>query len=231
MSWSEIPYRVREALEDLPKDLLARSGSVFYSGPSAFCSPSPLYVLGLNPGGSPTEYIHETVGSRLALFRSMTSPWSAYSDESWCNAPPGSWMMQPRVVHMLTALSLEPRAVPSSNVVFARSSNEKALTEEKASLLAACWPVHQAVIDSLGVQVVLCFGGTAGRWVREQLGATVLIDQFRETNKRGWLNTAHQAPDGRTVVTCTHPSRADWRNSEADPTPLVRRALQPLATR
>lgn len=25
-----------------------------------------------------------------------------------------------------------------------------------------------------------------------------------------WTNTTHRAPDGKTVVTTTHPGRADW---------------------
>jgi uracil-DNA glycosylase len=84
---------------------------------------------------------------------------------------PGKWGMQPRMLHMLASLGLDPRAVPASNVVFVRSSTEAMLQGEKESLLRACWPVHQAVIDALGVRVVLCFGGIAGRWVREELGA------------------------------------------------------------
>jgi uracil-DNA glycosylase len=110
-------------------------------------------------------------------------------------------------------------------VVFVQSRGEKDLGLEKAELLAACWPFHQAVIDNLNVRTILCFGGTAGTWVREQLGANELIDRFTETNKRGWTSRTHRDGHGRQVVTVTHPSRVDWRNVDADPTPLVERAL------
>jgi len=133
--------------------------------------------------------------------------------------------MQPRVLHLLRGLDLNPQKVPASNVVFVRSSNELALAAEKASLLASCWPVHQAVIDALDVRAVICFGGTTGRWVRERLGANDKFDQFVETNARGWTSEAHRCPDGRVAVTVTHPGRADWRNPAADPTALVKRSI------
>ncbi|MDT0201810.1 hypothetical protein [Nocardioides sp. AE5] len=53
------------------------------------------------------------------------------------------------------------------------------------------------------------------------------IDQFVETNARGWRSTTHLGREGHKVVTVTHPSRADWRNPAADVSPLVARALEP----
>ena len=126
---------------------------------------------------------------------------------------------------MLASLEFDPRAVPSSNVIFARSSTEATLQKSKDILLQACWPVHRAVIRALGIRVVLCFGGTAGRWARERLGAQQHVDSFQETNRRGWRSETHATGDGRMVLTLTHPGRADWRNPDADPTCLVRRAL------
>jgi hypothetical protein len=220
-----LPPAIIEALDALPVTLTSRSGSVFYSGSTAFTAPSSLYVLGLNPGGSPVAQAGETLRAHLDVFREREAPWSAYADEAWAGRPAGTWGMQPRVLHLFAALGLDPRMVPSSNVVFVRSATEADLEREKGTLLAQCWPVHQAAIEALQVRVLLCFGGTAGRWARERLGATVQVDEYRETNRRGWVSTAHQVPDGRTVITTTHPSRADWRNPEADPSPLVRRVL------
>jgi len=133
--------------------------------------------------------------------------------------------MQPRVLHLLASLGLDPRAVPASNVVFVRSSTEAMLEAEKADLLRACWPVHRTVIDTLGIQVLMCLGGTAGRWVRKELGAWERVDGYKETNGRRWSSEAHRAGDGRMVLTLTHPGRANWCNPQSDPTPLVRRAL------
>jgi hypothetical protein len=213
------------AFDAIGPTILSRSGSVFYSGRAAFSRPSSVYLLGLNPGGDPIAQSAETVAADILQFRTQPARWSAYADESWQGAAPGTWGMQPRVLHMLRGLGLDPREVPASNVVFVRSSNEVALRLEKAELLASCWPVHQAVIETLDVRAVICFGGTAGRWVREKLGADTKFDQFMETNARGWTSEAHRAQNGHTVVTVTHPGRADWRNPAADPTSLVKRSI------
>ena len=186
----------------------------------------PVYFLGLNPGGNPDRQASETIRRSIANYRALTRQWSAYADDSWEGAPPGTWGLQPRVLHMLGELNLDPRLTPASNVVFVRSTTEAMLQAEKSLLLDMCWPVHQAVIDTLGVKAIICFGGTAGKWVREKVGASQLLDSFRETNARGWKSEAHRAANGRTVVTVTHPGRADWRNPAADPTPLVSRVLK-----
>lgn len=133
--------------------------------------------------------------------------------------------MQPRVLHMMSALGLDPRRVPASNVVFVRSAREADLERDKSVLLASCWPVHRAVIEGLGVRTILCMGGTAGRWVRGELGAHELVGCFREDNLRRWTSEAHRNADGQYVVTLTHPSIAAWNNPKTDPTPLVKRVL------
>lgn len=212
-------------LDALPHALLARSGSLFYTGPAAFTGTPALYILGLNPGGSPSAQAEETIARDLAEWRALGAPWSAYLDESWQGRPPGTHGMQPRMRHMFDQLGLDLRLTPASNVVFPRSTTEAALAAEKAPLLAQCWPVHQAVIKQLGIRTILCLGGTAGRWTRERIGATRLLDSFAEANARGWRSEAHGAPDGRAVITVTHPGRADWRNPAADPTPLVSAVL------
>jgi hypothetical protein len=216
---------VAAALDSIPTPLLSQSGKVFYSGRAAFSGPSDLYILGLNPGGDPEAQAAETIGADLVRFREGSAWWSDYADESWRGAPPGTWGMAPRILHMLASLELDPRAVPASNVIFVRSSTEATLKTNKEVLLQACWPVHRAVIDVLGIHVVICFGGTAGRWVREDIGAAQQVDSFQESNRRGWRSETHATRDGRMVLTLTHPGRANWCNPDADPTCLVRRAL------
>ncbi len=225
-SYNSIPLEIRNAIEGLPEDLLGRSGSIFYSGIEAFSRKSPLYILGLNPGGAPTKAATATISSYLKRFKMLEAPWSEYSDESWEDAEPGTWGLQPRILHLLAHLDFDARFVPSSNVVFVKSRNENELALEKAELLKACWPVHQAVIESLGITTTLCFGSTAGSWVRGQLNANELTDSFTEQNRRGWTSRTHQDASGRQVISVTHPSRADWRNPLADPTDLVGRALE-----
>jgi hypothetical protein len=224
LPYETIPHPIRRAVDDLPSAVLRRSGSIFYSGKEAFVDRKALYILGLNPGGIPTEVPTVTIADSINEFKRRGEPWSEYL-ESWEDADPGTWGLQPRILHMLHRLGLDPRAVPSSNVVFVQSRGENELGLEKAELLQSCWPLHQAVIDNLNIRTILCFGGTAGSWVRRQLGAHELIDRFTETNNRGWTNRTHRDEHGRQVITVTHPSRVNWKNPEADPTPLVGRAI------
>ncbi|HEX5320398.1 MAG TPA: hypothetical protein VFW46_14645, partial [Stellaceae bacterium] len=155
-----------------------RSGKVFYSGRSAFSSPSRLYILGLNPGGSAATHAGDTIGRNLTAWSERSAQWSEYCDERWEGAEPGTYGMAPRVLHLFRRLGLDPRDVPASNVMFVRSNNEAALTKEKANLLASCWPVHRAIIDTLGISTIACFGGTAGRWVRSLLAANDPAGRF-----------------------------------------------------
>lgn len=203
-----------------------RSGAVFYSGRAAFSSPSNLYMLGLNPGGSPEKQSLETVGRHIRkVLEDVPDKWSEYSDESWLGKRPGTHGMQPRLLHMLRQLEINPQLCPSSNVVFVRSPTGIELETEIPGLLKVCWPVHRAVISKLDIKNILCFGRDAGKWVRQCLGAGTKVDEFIEKNQRGWRSEAHCATDGRHVITVTHPGRVDWRNPDADPTPLVRRIL------
>jgi hypothetical protein len=211
--------------ELVDRRLFRRSGSVFYSGTAAFSGPSPVYILGLNPGGSPSRQADETIGRDLEDWLRGPPLWSAYVDESWEGKAAGTHGMQPRMLHLFRRLGLDPRRVPASNVVFVRSSTEATLIDQKTELLRLCWPVHEAVIDRLEVRSVICLGGTAGSWVRSMLGANFQTASWRETNSRGWQSAAHTNGRGLHVLTLTHPGRADWRNPAADPTELVRKFL------
>lgn len=206
-------------------EMYPRSGKVFYSGRAALGRRNEVYLLGLNPGGSPIAQAAETIGDDLEKWLNGPEYWSAYVDETWRGARAGTYGLQPRIRHLFDGLDLDLREVPASNVVFVRSNDEAALADEKRSLLAKCWPLHRTVIDLLGISTVLCLGGTAGRWTRELLGADQLAGQFAEHNSRGWVSEAHLNSAGLCVITLTHPGRADWRNPAADPTPLVREML------
>jgi hypothetical protein len=152
----------------IPESLRATSGKVFYSGRTAFSSPSPLYILGINPGGHPEEHASETVESDKRYALEQKHDWSAYRDESWEGKRPGEHGMQPRVLHMLRSLNLEPGRVPASNLVFERSAKEADIKASLGDLAELCWPFHRAVIQDLGVRVVVCFGKLCGQWVCRQ---------------------------------------------------------------
>ena len=214
-----LPAAISEAIDSIKMQTSTRS--VFYSGVSAFVKDAPLYILGLNPGGEEGN----TVDISLGAFASQAEDWSAYVNEPWGGRDKGKYPMQLRVCHMLEKLNLQPCQVPASNLIFLSSRNEKVL-KDKSSLLETCWPVHQAVIDTLRVRTILCFGKAAGNFVCKKLGANIEIDHYTETNNRRWTSRAHRAADGLVVVTVTHPSWADWTNEKADPTPLVKRMLE-----
>lgn len=209
-------------LAQLDRSLCARSGAVFYSGRCAFTETSKIYVLGLNPGGDSDRNASSTISRNITkTLTRRAAKWSAYKDEKWDRAD-----VQGRILHMLSKLQIDPRCVPGSNVVFARTASENALGSEKAALLKCCWPLHDMVIQRLGVRLVLCLGVTAGLWVRERLNAHERIDSFTESNRRRWTSEVHQNRCGLKVATLLHPSRADWTDPKTDPSPMVIRALR-----
>ncbi len=217
-----------ETFADLiPQSLLGESGSVFYSGRRAYSRQSDLYVLGLNPGGNPETQADETISWHTGeVLRSKPYQWSAYRDEAWRGQQPGEMPFQRRVLHMFRQLNLDPGEVPSSNVVFQRSRDEYALKDDFARLALLCWPFHQAVIETLEVRVVVCFGYRGGSWVSERLGARVEVACFTERHKkRPVTSRVYESRQGRCVVVLSHPSRFNWCARNYDPTRLVGWAL------
>jgi len=210
----------------IPGELLKRSGSVFYSGRLAFGSSAQLYILGLNPGGDPIEQADETVEWHTAkVLRDERDDWSAYRDDSWAGFSPGKHGMQPRVLHLLGQLQLDPGQIPASNIVFLRSPRESLIDGNIWKLAELCWPFHQRVIEELGVRLVLCFGRTAGNWVRRRLDARDKVAEFVEENNRKWRSSVYTNRNDMAVVDATHPSIADWTSTATDPSKLVKSAI------
>ena len=159
----------------IPPALLPRSGKVFYSGRAAFAEPSALYILGLNPGGDPSNHEAETVENDTeAVLHRHPDDWSAYRDESWEGAKPGANQMALRVLHLFQALGFGAGYLPASNLVFARSRNESEIGSEFSALADLCWPFHEFAIERLRPKAILCFGKTAGSYVRRRIGANTL---------------------------------------------------------
>jgi len=213
--------------EKIPAALGPRSGKVFYSGRKAFSAPSPLYVLGVNPGGAPTNHAAETVEIHTRqVLHTLPEDWSAYRDESWEGTAPGTYGMAPRVLHLFSALGLNPGTVPCSNLVFVRSRRENDIKDESLSLAESCWPFHEFAMQQLRPRVVLCFGKTAGNFLRRKLGANTPAGEFVEENNRRWRSQAFANSRGVKVVVATHPSIADWSCRNTDPSRLVKEALK-----
>jgi len=216
-----------EFIKLVPTSLWHFSGSVFYSGRNAFTGLKDLYILGLNPGGSEIKQKEETLSWHTEKVLQNPNPnWSEYKDESWEGHIPGTYRLQPRILHLLNILELSPYDVPSSNICFVRSNREKNIAKELNSYAEMCWPFHQAVIQNLRIKVILCFGNSAGDFVRYKTKANRFIDEFVEVNNRKWSSQAFMSPEDLIVITATHPSRADWTKPETDPSGLIKKYLQ-----
>lgn len=214
----------------IPRSLLNQRGRALYSGRAAFDHPSDLYIIDYHPGD-----IHpkspETVEEQINQVLNHRPPeWSGYLDESWDGLQPGNHRIQKRIVHLCEGLGLNPRAVPASHLIFQcweiAGAPAPAVQRQWA---ADCWPFHQAVIDRLGVKVLVCLGRNASGWVlkkeRELTGVEPQqIDSFTAKDKAAWPSYAYQSGN-RYIVTLTHPIRASWINPNADPTDLVKRTL------
>jgi Uracil DNA glycosylase superfamily len=218
---------IEDFLKFIPETLNDESGAVFYAGRTAFGASSRLYILGLNPGSDPKVMRDNTVKSHTLEVLGQADNWSAYQDERWNEHDAGTWGMQPRVLHLLRQLKLQPHNVPASNLVFKRTRTESGLKSDFSSLAKDCWPFHEQVIARLEVKVVLCFGQRVGDWVRHKVGADTLVETLVETNNRQWSTRGFENCRGKgvKVVVAPHPSRANWANPNSDPSPLVRGML------
>ena len=214
---------IEEFAELIPTSLLNKPGYAFFSGRRAFNAPSDLYILGANPGGNPDDSPDATVAKNVHhVLCEVPENWSAYRDDCWgpnCTKN----RLQRGVLHLFDRLKLDAGEVPASEVVFLRSKSLAEIPFER--LAEQCWPFHRAVIDRLGVKVVVCIGKRAGEFVRRQLNAHEPIDWFSERNRRRWESHSHRSDCGIIVVTLTRASQVDWTNRASDPTWLVIRAL------
>ena len=79
------------------------------------------------------------------------------------------------------------------------------------------------MIDQLEIRTILCFGKTAGNYVKKKIGANILIDEFVERNNRKWKSQVYRNKLGKNVVIATHPSIADWTSEKTDISELVKK--------
>lgn len=214
----------QELLNLIPDELKQISGSVFYSGPEAFIGNKPLYILGLNPGGQPTKKVHQTLDYHTDK-NIKNNNWSEYRDVSWDGSQKGTSGLQPRVLHLLNKLNLNPSEIPASNVVFVRTKTENELKGKFQYYADLCWPFHEYVIYNQKIKNILCFGLTGGNYVRNKLKADIKIDEYIETNNRNWKTRVFRNVNGLKVIIATHPSRANWCNPNSDPSKMIKKYI------
>lgn len=217
---------IEELVKTIPQSMRRCPGKALGSGRRAFAGPADLYILDYHPGSNPEQF-PETVDEQInRVLNEEPAEWSAYRDESWQDQPRGSRPQQKRVAYLCDSLGLNPGAIPAAQLIFRRWDAASApAADVERQWAEECWPFHQAVIDRIGVRVVVCLGQYPGNWTRRKLGADPdPVAEFRETNNRGWESNIWQAGD-RYIVSLSQPVRANWINPTADPTPLVRRVL------
>ena len=225
--------QIEDFAELIPDSLRGLQGAAFYAGRSAFEAPAaPLYILGLNPAGSFEGTLDEHT---QCVLNCEADDWSSYCDgPPRAKCGPGSTKSKIRpglqpLFEKLRQFGISPRNVPASNLFFRSSPTSDAIEAALArDLTQRCWPFHKAVVDGLGIRVVVCLGKKTDKWVRKQMGAGEKVDEFVEQSKRKspWKSWVHKdMATGRIVIGLTHPSRAHWTNPNADPTELVLKAM------
>ena len=220
---------IEDFAELIPTLLKDKSGKAFYSGRQAFEAQSDMYVMGTNPGGSPDGLSDETVHSHTKkVLQVEPESWSAYRDESWSGRKPGTGGIQPSLLYLFDRLNVNPGRVPSSNLVFQRSTEKSTFDGNYSKAASKCWPFHQDVIEKLAVRVVVCFGLSIRNLVCRKLGARQCGESFSSNGRR--LSVTSRNADGLTIVTLVHPTSKrgyPWvdRRVEDDPTESVITAL------
>ena len=134
-------------------DMLDLPGAVLYSGDETL-RPGPVYILGLNPGGSEGATLRDSLeGSRQGH--------NAYLDESWAPGgnpqPVGKSTLQRRVQNLCRLMGLEPRSVPISNLAFTRSTRIESHDDFDGAATASL-PVHEIFIEAIDPEFLLTFG-------------------------------------------------------------------------
>lgn len=149
------------------RDLLDLSGQVLYSGASTL-QPGDAYLLGLNPGGDPSNRAMMTIRQSLDDLVShdpVRREWNSYLDARW----KGRQTLKNRIAWLLRNLGLEPRTVAASNLVFPRSRDEKTCQYDRFA--DACWDVHERVLSVVQPRLILTYGGTPYRFLAERFGS------------------------------------------------------------
>ena len=221
---------IEEFAKLIPESLRHKTGAAFFSGRRSFSKMSELYMLGMNPGGAdPADTPDTSLDSHVkVILCEKGDDWAALKDDSWGGMPPCKHFLQRNLLHLIKRAGMNPRDVPVSEVVFRTSRSKAKLDGKYEDYADLCWPFHEAVIDKLGVQVVVCYGKPSGEYVRKRLNAHKQVDGFTASRgKKTFTSRTYRNADGLTVVTLWFPGNWNpwWTNPKSDPTRLVVNAL------
>lgn len=188
------------------KPILGKSGNLLYSAASTL-KPGEIYLIGLNPGGSPND-ISQTVQDSLNSLGAKTS--NSFLDESWRirgrDLHEGQAPLQKRVNWLLTSLGAKTRDVCASNLIFERTSNSRNI--DYPAMADICWPVHQEILRIVRPKLIVCFGNSAVspyQYLKMRLEAA---SEFKFPSGHGsWTCRSFRSALGLKVVGLPHLSR------------------------
>lgn len=133
--------------------LLDQPGAVLYSAAETL-RPGPVYLLGLNPGGSEGATLRDNIAASMGGN-------NAYLDEEWAPGgrvqPRGRSTLQRRVQALCSLMGVETRSTPASNLAFTRSTGI-ATHAGYAGAVEMCAPVHRIFMDAIQPSFVMTFG-------------------------------------------------------------------------
>lgn len=166
--------------------IIDQPGAVLYSAESTL-KPGPVYLLGLNPGGSGDATLRDS------LERSRRGE-NAYTDEVWeqkrRSFPKGEAPLQLRVKGLIKKLGLDIQAVPASNLAFTRSTG---IAEHSGfeGAVRLCAPVHRIFMDVIKPDFLMTFGNT------DHFGDAIKIvsSECLDARHQGW-----QAKRGEAIA-------------------------------
>lgn len=223
MSTGTIREQILSAVQQhLGKDA-NESGSVLYNGSSTL-RPGKLYLLGLNPGGDPSEIKQSVNESVKATFDKLRSDYCAYEDECWKQNHPVDCMLkeckgesphQRRVSDLVDALGLGViiKDVFAANAIFLRTKDQLSL-KMPWKLWENCWHVHKLFLSIVQPKLILCLGNGNGlsafsllrsRFLGAPTPQNVGPNGFRDGKWFAGRVAVCQEPC--TVVGIPHPSR------------------------
>ena len=172
--YRDVANQYKKAIEELevsdPKSaqmLLGCKYSVFYSNPFTTLEEGPIYTLGLNPGGTPTD---ETIFQLEDMTFFQNNPnWSEYLSEKWKSKNgqygPGEAPLQGRVREVLGFILKEIGREPkiektfATNLYFFRSPDGKMLQKYGRGNYD-CWKYHERFLEIIRPKIIVCIGNS-----------------------------------------------------------------------
>lgn len=188
--------------------MLGLPGGVLYSGVETL-KPGPVYLLGLNPGGSGGATLKDSLeNSRRGH--------NAYLDEEWY--PGGKWRpkgqatLQRRVQHLCRMMGKDTREVPASNLAFTQSVRVDTHDDFPAAVRSSL-PVHQLFLEAIRPRFLMTFGAL------DYFGSVIPLEQVesRDAEFSAWrAHRGYATIAGRRVAFGNVPHMSLWPSDKRE---------------